>query len=189
MTRFITTFCLLALLSAGTVRAADDGMDAETKAAIEGARKNAGKMPVLQKLMTEEAEKKDEEKPAGPTTKPEPLTALPPWIPPVPGFKPESGSKHWMEKGIEKGELRGVIAGAPRAVATKYHDSVKATEKFNVTVNDVTINDTLTMTVSLTARDSERKVELELKPTKGGKASAALLTYTAPPLENLPPAD
>ncbi len=189
-------------LSALSARAAED-FDPETKAALEAARKAAEKagvkMPAIKKLMDEaEAEDAAEKKPAvkgkaaagkpeapapAPTMateKPQPLKALPDWITPLPDFKPAHGGRRWAEEGVEKGELTGTVPGAPRDVAATWAAAAK--EHFRgVTTNDVMINGALTMTVFATylkEEHLEHRVELELKPAKGGKTTAVKFNYS-----------
>jgi len=178
------------LVAAFSARAQDD-MDPDMKAALEEAKKAAAEgaktqSPAMKKMMEDakkQAEKADEEAATptpAPATKPLPLKALPDWIPPVPGFKPSSGATHWTEAGMEKGRMTGTVPGAPRDVTDKYHDMVKAANKLNVTVNDVTINGALTMTVFLTNREGpEQKLELTLKPSPDGKSSLATFEYSS----------
>lgn len=203
LARTLTLSLLAALATAFSAAAADD-LDPETRAALEAARKaseKAGvKTPDLKKLM-EEADEADaaEKKPvakgkpgavkAAPlkpaaakpaTEKPEPLKALPDWVTPLPGFQLAPGGKRWTEDEVEKGEISGTVPGAPREVAEGWAKAAK--EHFRgVTTNDVTVNGALTMTVFATYLKEElleHKVELEIKPGKGGKTSAVKLTYS-----------
>ena len=183
------TLSLLAALTATFSAAAADTLDPEARAAIEAARKMAEKAgvktPDLKKLMAEDADEKDEKddadkKPKGPTTKPSPLTALPAWVTPIPGFKPAPGGTRWIEDGVEHGTISGTVAAAPRDLAEQWKNAAK--EKFSsVAINDATINGALTVTVFaayLREEQVEHKAELELKPAKGGKTSQAKISYT-----------
>ena len=186
-------FCLgfsIALLTVFPAPA-QDGMDPDMKAALDEAKKAAegakgGQMLDINKMMEnakKEAEKADAEAATptpAPATKPVPLKALPTWIPPVPGFKASPGATQWTEAGMEKGKMTGTVSGAPRDVVEKYHELVKAANKLNVVVNDVTINGALTMTVFLTNREGPgQKLELTLKPSLDGKNSLATFEYSA----------
>jgi hypothetical protein len=109
-----------------------------------------------------------------------PLKALPDWIPPITGLKLAPDGKKWTEEEVEHGALSGTVPGAPREVAEAWR--VAAKEVFrDVTINDTTINGALTVTVFATylkEEQLEHKVELELRPAKGGKTSEVKLTYT-----------
>ena len=179
----------IAMMAASSVRA-QDGMDPDMKAALDEAKKAADgaknqQMPDIKKMM-EDAKKNADKDDAdttptpAPATKPVPLKALPEWIPPVPGFKASPGATQWTEAGMEKGKMTGTVSGAPRDVAEKYHELVKAANKLNVSVNDITINGALTMTVFLTNREGpEQKLELTLKPSPDGKSSLATFEYSS----------
>ena len=180
----------LAVLPTGAV----EDFDAETKAALEAARKTAEKagvkMPDIKKLMEETDEPSTPEKKKSgkdkasaakaSTEKSEPLKALPVWVTPIPGFQPAPGGKKWREDGAEKGEISGTVPGAPREVAESWAKAAK--EKFRgVTTNTMTINGALTLTVFasyLKDEEVEHEVEFELKPGKGGKTSEVTVNYT-----------
>ena len=182
----LLSLCLFATLTTAFSAAAADDLDPEARAAIEAARKMAEKagvkVPDLKKLMAEDADEKDDtaKKPKGVTTKPSPLTALPAWVTPIPGFKPAPGGTRWIEDGVEHGTMSGTVAGTTREVGEQWKTAAK--EKFSsTTTNDMTINGALTVIVFaayLKDEQVEHKVELELKPSKGGKYSQAKVSYT-----------
>ncbi len=182
-----------AIFAAFSIQAAD--LDAETKAALEAARKAGVQLPDLKKLMEEaDAEDAVDKKPGGkdkPAAKDkagganaaanqEALKVLPAWITPLPGFKPAPGGKKWTESDVEKGEISGSVPGAAREVAESWAKAAK--EHFRgVTTNAVTVNGALTMTIFATYLNEEQlehKVELEIKPGKGGKTGAVKLSYS-----------
>lgn len=195
----VFTLSLLAALATAFPAAAADDLDPETRAAFEAARQAAEKagvkLPDLKKLMEEadaadaadkkpvakgKAAAKDKAGAAKAPAKPEPLKALPAWITPLAGFQAAPGGKKWTEDEVEKGEISGTAPGAPREVAESWAKAAK--EHFRgVTTNDVTINGALTMTIFATylkEEQLEHRVELEIKPGKGGKTSAVKLSYS-----------
>jgi hypothetical protein len=181
----------IAMIGAFSVRAEDpmDQMDPDVKAALDAAKKAApatspGLSPDMKKLMDkakQDAEKDDSDvtPPPAPATPPKPLKALPDWIPPVTGFKADPGATHWTEEGMEKGKMTGTVPGAPRDVTKQYIDMAKAANKLNTGVNDVTVNNELTMIVFLTSREGDEKnLKLTLKPSPDGKSSLATFEYS-----------
>lgn len=187
--RSILTLSLLVLVAAFSATAAD----------VPDAAKAGVKAPDLKKLdAAEEVEgagkkpapkgkpgavkasplKPGAAKPAA--AKPDPIMALPDWVTPLPGFQPGPGGRKWTEDDVEKWEINGTAPGEPREVAENWVKAAK--EHFrDVTTNEATVNGALTITASakyLKEEQLEHKVELEVKPGKGGKASAVKLTYS-----------
>ena len=126
---------VFALVGIGFIRAQDNidpDMQEQINAAKKQAEKMGVKMPDIEKMMQESAAEDDaaaktEAAKKAPATKPEPLAALPAWVPAIDGFQLTAGSgKHWIDnEGKEQGTMKGTVAGDPHAVFKKWEQSAK----------------------------------------------------------------
>ena len=105
---------------------AQDNIDPDTQAQINAAKKQAEKMgvkmPDIDKMMqesaAEDAAASDASAKKAAATKPEPLAALPTWVPALDGFQATTGSgKHWTN---DDGKEQGTMIGTLRAIRTPF---------------------------------------------------------------------
>src|SRR6266404_3106085 len=124
---------LIALFGTWSINA--QNVDPDTQAQINAAKKQAEKMgvkmPDIDKMMqesaAEDAAANDASTKKAAATKPEPLAALPAWIPAIDGFQATAGSgKHWTnDDGKEQGTMIGTVAGDPHAIFKKWEQLAK----------------------------------------------------------------
>ena len=190
----IRFFVCLFVASAVSLRA--QNVDPDTQEQINAARKQAEKMgvktPDIDKMMqenaAEEAAEKNEAAKKAASIKPEPLAALPAWVPAIDGFQSTAGSgKHWIDSdGKEQGTILGTVAGDPHAVFKKWEASAKAQfsgpdTSWSPTVGNV--NGKYYVSLHTFRRDSSGTdfcdLKLELDSASGGKSNVTI-RYTQP---------
>jgi hypothetical protein len=170
----------------------DPDMQEQINAAKKQAEKMGVKMPDIDKMMqesaAEDAAEKTEEAKKAAATKPEPLAALPSWIPSLEGFQPTARSgKHWIDsEGKEQGTMNGTVSGDPHAVFKKWEESAKPQfsgpdTSWSPTIGSV--NGRHYVSLHTFRRDASGTdfcdVTLELDTAGGGK-STATVTYKQP---------
>jgi hypothetical protein len=181
------------MFSASSIKAQDNvdpDMQEQINAAKKQAEKMGVKMPDIDKMMKESAaeDARTEEAKKVAATKPEPLAALPAWIPPLDGFQAVAGSgKHWIDsEGKEQGTMTGTVAGDPHAVFKKWEQSAKPQfsgpdTSWSPTIGNV--NGTHYVSLHTFRRDTSGTelcdLTLELDAASGGK-SKATVTYIQP---------
>ena len=186
-------FCLFTsvVLSVNAQNVDPDAQE-QINAAKKQAEKMGVKMPDIDKMMqesaAEDAAEKTEAAKKAAATKPEPLSALPSWIPLLDGFQPTAGSgKHWIDSdGKEQGTMIGTVAGDPHAVFKNWEQSAKPQfsgpdTSWSPTIGSV--NGKHYVSLHTFRRDASGTelcdLALELDAQGGGK-SKATVTYKQP---------